>query len=62
MVHVVDVGEFVENDVIAEGFRDVHEADVEGDGASTTAAAPTGAGVGEAEGGVAVAVLLGPKV
>ena len=29
MVHMINMGEFVENDVIAEWFRDFHEADIE---------------------------------
>ena len=62
MVHVIDVGEFVEDDVVAEGWGEFHEADVEGDGTGAAAAAPAGVGVGEAETGVFVAVFLGEEV
>lgn len=33
MVEVVQMGEFVDDDIVAERLGDVHEADVEGDGA-----------------------------
>ena len=62
VIHVVDVGEFVEDDVVAEGFGEVHDTDVERDGAGAGAAAPAGVGVGEAQAGVGVAVFLGPEV
>jgi hypothetical protein len=62
MVHVVDVGELVEDDVVAEGFRQVHETDIERDGARVATAAPTGVGVRKAQVDVFVVVLFGPKV
>ena len=61
MVHVVDVSEFVEDDIIAEWFRDFHEADIKRDSAGGGATAPAGVGVGEAQAGIAVAVLFCPK-
>lgn len=33
VVEMIEVGELVKDDVVAERFGDVHEADVEGDGA-----------------------------
>ena len=59
MIHVMGVGEFVEEDVVAEGFREFHEGDVERDGAGAAAAAPAGAGVGETVADVFVAVFFG---
>lgn len=62
MVHVIDVGEFVKNDVVAEGFGKVHEADVERDCAAAAAAAPASVGMGEAKRSVFVAVFFGPEI
>ena len=56
MVKVMEVGEFVEDDVVTQGGRDLHETDVEGDGAGRGTTAPTGGGVGEAAAFVMVAV------
>ena len=50
------MGEFVEKDVILERGRDLHEADVEGNGAIRRAATPARAGVGEADAVVGIAV------
>ena len=57
VVHVASVGEFVEEDVVAEGFGELHEGDVERNGAGGGARAPAGAGVGEAMTDVFVAVF-----
>ena len=59
VVHVVEVGKFVQNDVVAQNFGDVHEADVEGDGAGGGARTPASIGVSEATFGVSVAVEFG---
>ena len=61
VIHVVDVGEFVNDNVVAKRFWDVHESDIEGYGARTTATTPASIGVGEAEILVGIAVFLSPK-
>ena len=59
VVHVVEMGEFVEDDIVTQDFGDVHQADVEGDGAVCGAGAPASVGVGEATLVVRIAVELG---
>ena len=62
MVGVIDVGELVENNVIAERLRDVHQADIERDDdravGMMSAGAPAGIGVGETDFIVMIAVEL----
>lgn len=58
VVEMIEVGEFVEDDIVAERLGDVHETDVEGDGAITGAATPAGGGVTKATLVVFIAVKL----
>lgn len=59
MVHVVEMGEFVENHVVAQDFRHLHEADIERNGAITGATAPAGGGMAEPTFIVSIIVQLG---
>lgn len=56
MIKVMEMSEFVEDDIVTQDGRDLHETDVEGDGAGRGTTAPTGGGVGEAATLVMVAV------
>ena len=47
VVHVVEMGELVQDDVVAQRLGGVHEADIEGDGAIRRAGAPAGVSVRE---------------
>ncbi len=59
MVHMVEMGEFVDDDVVAENFGDLHEADVERNCAVRRATSPPCGGVREAAFFVGVAVEFG---
>lgn len=59
MVHMVEMGEFVDDDVVAENFGDLHEADVERNCAVRRATSPSCGGVREATFFVRIAVELG---
>ena len=56
MVKVMEMGEFVEDDIVAQDGRDLHEADVEGDSAGGGATAPASGGMREAAALIMVAV------
>lgn len=56
VVEVIEVGEFVDDDVVAERLGDIHEADVEGDGAVRRAAAPAGGSVAQAAAVIIIAI------
>lgn len=59
MVHVVEMSEFMNDDVIAERLGDLHEADVERNGAIAATTAPAGSGVTQAALVVLIAIELG---
>lgn len=59
MVEVVQMGEFVDNNVVTERFGDVHKTDVERDGAVRGAATPAGGGVAQAAAVVVIAKEFG---
>lgn len=56
VVEMVEVGEFVKDNIVAERLRNVHEADVEGDGAVAGAATPASSGMAKAAFVVFIAV------
>ena len=56
MVHMVEVGEFMNNDVISERFGDLHEADIERNSAITAATPPACSSMAEATLVIGVAV------
>ena len=56
VIKVMEVGEFVEDDIVAQDGRDLHEADVEGDSAGGGTTAPASGGVGESTALIVVAV------
>ena len=56
VIKVMEVGEFVEDDIVAQDGRDLHEADVEGDSAGGGTTAPAGGGMREAAALIMVAV------
>ena len=59
VVHVVEVGEFMNNNVIAEDFGDLHQANIERDSAIRRTTSPPGGSVAEATFVVVVAVEVG---
>ncbi len=59
MIHMVQMGELVENDIVAEDFGDLHEADIERNRAVRGTTTPTRGGVGETAFVVLVAVEFG---
>lgn len=61
MVHVINMRELVDNDIVAERLWYFHEADIERDGARTATAAPARVGVRKTEAGVFVAIFGRPK-
>lgn len=56
MIHMVEVGKFVDNDIVTKWLGDLHEANIERNGAIAAATAPTGGGMTEATFVVGVAV------
>ena len=61
VVHVVEMGELVQDDVVAQRLGGVHEADIEGDGAIRRAGAPASVSVRETAALVTIAIFGGPK-
>ncbi len=56
VVHVIEMGELVNNYVVTELFGHLHEADIERDSTVTTATSPSSSGVAEAAFVIFVAV------
>lgn len=59
VVHMVEMGEFMDNDVVAQDFRNLHKANIERDGAIATTTTPTGRGMAEATLVIFITVELG---
>lgn len=47
MIHMVEMGEFVEDHVVAQDFRHLHETNIERNGAIAGATTPAGSGMAE---------------
>ena len=62
VVHVMNMRELMENDIIAERLRNFHEADIERNRAGARAGAPTRVGMRKADAGIAIAIFSGPEL
>lgn len=58
MVEMIEMCELMKDDIVAKRLGDLHEADIEGDGAVARTAAPASSGVAEAAFVVGVTIEL----
>ena len=59
---MIKMGEFVDNDIVTQGLRDLHQADIKRNGAIRGARTPTSISVGKTEFVIRVAIELGVVV